>query len=78
MTKEIRKELNKARRLYKAGKKEEAFEIYDMHFQEDPEEFGHSEFMPNITIQSELRKGIQGLLGCFNAFFKFTAFKQCL
>ena len=41
MTKEIRKELNKARRLYKAGKKEEAFEIYDMHFQEDPGEFGH-------------------------------------
>ena len=41
MTKEIRKELNKARRLYKAGKKEEAFEIYDMHFQENPDEFDH-------------------------------------
>lgn len=39
MTKEIRKELNKATRLYKAKKREEAFEIYDKHFQENPESF---------------------------------------
>lgn len=38
MTREIRKELNKATRLYKNGKRQEAFEIYDRHFQENPDE----------------------------------------
>ena len=40
MTKEIKKELNQAARLYKSGKRKEAFEIYDMHFQENPDELG--------------------------------------
>lgn len=41
MTKKIKKELNKATRLYKDNKKEEAFEIYDKYFQENPDELGH-------------------------------------
>ena len=41
MTREIRKELNQAKGLYKNGKKEEAFEIYDRHFNENPDKFDH-------------------------------------
>nr|WP_295161567.1 hypothetical protein [uncultured Methanobrevibacter sp.] len=41
MTKQIRKDLNSATRLYKAGKRQEAFEIYDRHFSESPDEFKH-------------------------------------
>ena len=41
MTREIRKELNKATRLYKTGKRDEAFEIYDRHFQKNPDELDH-------------------------------------
>ena len=41
MTKEIRKELNQATGLYKAGKRDEAFEIYDRHFDENPDELNH-------------------------------------
>ena len=37
MTREIRKELNQATRLYKAGKRQEAFEIYDLHFKQNPD-----------------------------------------
>ena len=39
MTSEIKKELRQATRLYKAKKREEAFEIYHKHFQEHPELF---------------------------------------
>ena len=39
MTKEIRKELNQAKRLYKTGKKEDAYEIYDEIYAEHPEKF---------------------------------------
>lgn len=38
MTREIRKELNQATRLYKTGRREEAFEIYDKHFQQNLDE----------------------------------------
>lgn len=41
MTKEIRKELNQATRLYKAGKRQEAYEIYNRHFNENPDELRH-------------------------------------
>ena len=41
MTREIRKDLNRASQLYKAKKHEEAFEIYDKHFLENPEAFKH-------------------------------------
>lgn len=41
MTREIRKDLNKARKLYKSGKKQEAFEIYERHYSENPEVFDH-------------------------------------
>lgn len=41
MTREIKKELNQASRLYKAGKIQEAFEIYDKHFLKNPEVFNH-------------------------------------
>lgn len=41
MTREIRKDLNKAKRLYKAGKRQEAYEIYDKHFKENPDELKH-------------------------------------
>lgn len=41
MTSEIRKELNKATRLYKAKKREEAFEIYDRLYKESPDDFRH-------------------------------------
>ena len=41
MTREIRKELRQATRLYKAKKREEAFEIYHRHFQQTPELFEH-------------------------------------
>lgn len=41
MTREIRKELNQATGLYKNGKREEAFEIYDRHFDENPDELKH-------------------------------------
>lgn len=37
MTRETRKELNQATRLYKAAKREEAFEIYDKHFHQNPD-----------------------------------------
>ena len=37
MAREIRKELNQATRLYKAGKRQEAFEIYDLHFKQNPD-----------------------------------------
>lgn len=39
MTREIRKELNEAGKLYKSQKRQEAFEIYDKHFLENPEVF---------------------------------------
>ena len=38
MTREIKKELNQATRLYRANKREEAFEIYDRHFRQNPDE----------------------------------------
>ena len=38
MTREIRRELNQATRLYKAGKREDAYEIYARHFSQTPEE----------------------------------------
>ena len=41
MTREIRKELNQATGLYKNGKRDEAFEIYDRHFDENPDELKH-------------------------------------
>ena len=41
MTSEVRKELNQATRLYRAKKREEAFEIYDKHFNEDPDSLKH-------------------------------------
>ena len=41
MTREIRKDLISASKLYKAGKRQEAFEIYDKHFLEHPEVFKH-------------------------------------
>lgn len=41
MTRDIRKDLNRATQLYKAGKRQEAFEIYDKHFLENPEVFKH-------------------------------------
>lgn len=37
MTREIKKELNQATRLYKTGKREEAFEIYDKYFHQNPD-----------------------------------------
>ena len=37
----IRKDLNRAKALYKAGKRQEAFEIYDKHFLENPDMFDH-------------------------------------
>lgn len=39
MTREIRKELNEAGKLYKSQKRQEAFEIYDKHFLENPDVF---------------------------------------
>ena len=39
MTREIRKELNEAGKLYKSQKRQEAFEIYDKHFLENHEVF---------------------------------------
>jgi len=39
MTNEIRKELNNATRLYKAKKRQEAYEIFDRLFRQNPEEF---------------------------------------
>ena len=41
MTKEIKKELNQATRLYRAKKREDAFEIYHRIFQKNPEMFGY-------------------------------------
>ncbi len=41
MTREIRKDLNKATDLYKAGKRQEAFEIYDKHYLTSPDVFKH-------------------------------------
>ena len=41
MTKEIKKELNQATRLYRAKKREDAFEIYHRIFLENPEMFGY-------------------------------------
>lgn len=41
MTREIRKDLNRAGQLYKAGKRPEAFEIYEKHFLQNPEKFNH-------------------------------------
>lgn len=41
MTREIKRDLNRATQLYKAGKRQEAFEIYDKHFLENPEVFKH-------------------------------------
>lgn len=41
MTREIRKDLNRAKALYKSGKRQEAFEIYDKHFLENPDKFDH-------------------------------------
>ena len=40
MTREIKKELNQATRLYRNKKREEAFEIYDRHFRQNPDELG--------------------------------------
>ncbi|MBQ7927349.1 MAG: tetratricopeptide repeat protein [Methanobrevibacter sp.] len=39
MTREIRKDLKRAARLYKSAKRQEAFEIYDEHFSKNPEAF---------------------------------------
>lgn len=41
MTREIRKELNRARRLYQSKKHEEAYEIYDSLYMKNPEAFDH-------------------------------------
>lgn len=41
MTREIRKDLNSARDLYQEKKHQEAFEIYDKLFLENPEKFSH-------------------------------------
>ena len=37
MTKEIKKELMQAKKLYKSGKREEAYEIYNKHYVENPD-----------------------------------------
>ena len=41
MTREIRKDLNKASQLYRAKKHQEAFDIYEKQFLESPESFNH-------------------------------------
>ena len=41
MTREIRKDLNRASQLYKDKNHEEAFEIYDKHYSQNPEAFKH-------------------------------------
>ena len=49
MTREIRKELNQATRLYKAGKRQEAFEIYYMHIKDSYDEEELSEYAEIVT-----------------------------
>lgn len=41
MTREIKRDLNRAAALYKNKKHQDAFEIYEKHFLENPEAFGH-------------------------------------
>ena len=41
MTRMIRKDLNRAKEIYRAKDYQEAFEIYDRHYQQTPERFNH-------------------------------------